>query len=279
MPAAEKSLKKSEEAELEKIAETIDNTKLGFVTGIMAIGRALTEAQELLSTAGRKGQFLAWVEDRCQFSKSTAYNYISAFSAFHNCPKFGHFDQSALFLLAKNDAARTKAIALATKGYLISHEKAKELVEEAKQATSSADQKADPPASDPATTQENGHETSADPTIHTDVNEDSEPPECPNCQSTERDADGDCAKCKDPCHEEKAAQPAKDAPEAGGYEPEEAKKHLDAIKKALGVAARAHGDVQTMLGKSDGLSVVFTHIEAASLSLHAFRESLKRGKR
>ena len=126
--ATDTGLTKAQAKELQKHLETIDLAKRDLVEGVLTIGRELVAVREILS----HGEFLPWVEECCRFSKSTAYRYIDAFQAFGKFPKVENFDDSALYVLSKCEDAAAMAMVLASRGNFISHQKALELVEEAK---------------------------------------------------------------------------------------------------------------------------------------------------
>jgi hypothetical protein len=68
----------------------------------------------------------------------------------------------------------------------------------------------------------------------------------------------------------KAVAPKDDADE-GGWEPSEAKPHLDKLKKHIAAARREYADAFKKLGSPDSLKGVWTGLEAAGQSLERFR--------
>lgn len=96
----------------------------------LQIGRILSEAKKLIGDGGRE-TFQEWVDSECGFSKSTAYNYISAWENFGECPTVGHIELGAMYQLAKSSGAKKKALKLADKGVRITQSMAKQFVEEA----------------------------------------------------------------------------------------------------------------------------------------------------
>lgn len=96
---------------------------------------------------------------------------------------------------------------------------------------------------------------------------------CPNCQGHEADDDGDCASCHEPAE---PPQPEPDAEPEGGYEPVEAKKHLDKLADLIGKAAREHAAAVKILGPSQAMGAVFSGLDTASIALTKFRAAFKR---
>lgn len=96
---------------------------------------------------------------------------------------------------------------------------------------------------------------------------------CPNCGGHSQDEDGDCGNCCEPA-EEPTSEPEPE-PE-GGYEPTEAKKHLDKLADLIGKAAREHAEAVKILGPSKELGAVFAGLDAASIALTKFRNAFKR---
>lgn len=246
---------------LDSLLEQIDNAKADMVTGVITIGRSLSEAREIL--AG-KGEFLGWVEANCGFSQRTAYNYLDAFEVFGTFAKFANIQDSALYVLAKSEPAAKKAKELANRGQRITHEKAKELVEEAKAAAKTTPAKPAPAApSSPAPSPEPPKPDATATETHAYT--------CPNCQGHEQDDDGDCAKCHEP-----AAESEPESEPSGGYEPIEAKKHLDKLADLIAKAAREHAEAVKILGPSEAMGTVFSGLDTASIALTKFRNAFKR---
>jgi hypothetical protein len=128
------TLSKSEIAKREKIRQDgldrIDTAKKSMVEDVVAIGGALADIQETFDAK----EFIPWVQEHCEFEKSTAYNYIKVSKRFGKFKRLENFEASALYILAGCKDAAEKAMALANKGQFIGHERAKELVAEAKAA-------------------------------------------------------------------------------------------------------------------------------------------------
>ena len=124
----------NDESYIEARAKRIDDAKQAAITSILDIGQNLTEVQKRLANHGN-GTFGKWIEQRCGFSKSSAYKYISAHETFGKvCPGPGQtISSEALYRLSSDscpEAATKKAIRLAQKGEQISDSRAKEIIEE-----------------------------------------------------------------------------------------------------------------------------------------------------
>lgn len=120
----------------ESHAVRIDKAKVGIVKNVLVIGAELTKAHDKLAHAGN-GVFCRWVEERCGFAISSAYNYMNASEMFGPgkvFPKFGKtLDDSTMFLLAKPSTpkqALDEALSRAESGEKITHKIAKEIVAE-----------------------------------------------------------------------------------------------------------------------------------------------------
>jgi len=118
-------LSKTDAKKLQKHLEVIDHAHLGLINCAVTIGTSLMEIRDLLDTG-----FVAWVEKDCFFGKSTAYRYMDAARVFGRFPNIGNFQDSALYLLARNEAAAEEAKAEANRGKRITHERAKEIIQE-----------------------------------------------------------------------------------------------------------------------------------------------------
>lgn len=97
------------------------------------------------------------------------------------------------------------------------------------------------------------------------------PYKCPSCGGRQQDSEGDCANCHD---REPAAEPEPEP--SGGYEPIEAKKHLDKLADLISKAAREYAEARKILGPSKGLGAVFAGLDTASIALTKFRNAFKR---
>ena len=83
---------------------------------VVVIGRELNAVQERLAGKGRDGMFRPWLEKRCGFSHTIAYQDIAAYHTFgdEKCKDYLHlFDDSAIRLLSTESCppeARKEAI-------------------------------------------------------------------------------------------------------------------------------------------------------------------------
>lgn len=87
-------------------------------------GEILHGVQQLLA---RCGEFGTWLEAQGLSSKS-AYNAINSFVGFGGFVNLQDIEVSAMYVLAKNDGARKKAMRLADKGVKVTHAMAKQLI-------------------------------------------------------------------------------------------------------------------------------------------------------
>jgi Protein of unknown function (DUF3102) len=69
----------------------------GFI--ICKIGNDLMRAQELIG----HGDFVRWLGEACDMSKSTAYNYMKVAKVFHDAKLISHLAPSTIYKLAKAD--------------------------------------------------------------------------------------------------------------------------------------------------------------------------------
>jgi hypothetical protein len=134
----------SEDEQLEKIGKRIDRCKAQGVAVILEIGKQLNAAHDRFAGAGRDGEFGPWVKRRCYFSLRTAYRYRDVHRRFagQKCATVAHFEQRALYCLAKEDCpqeAVDKAIEMADRGERITLHAAKSLVKDHVEAVAAAD--------------------------------------------------------------------------------------------------------------------------------------------
>jgi len=120
------------DARLKALARQISGSKKKLVANVLAIGEALTEAQDLLASH-HGGAFGKWVKQSCGFSKRTAYRYMSAHLTFGSCATMSQrrFDISTMYLLANDStpsAAVTEAIELAESGETVTSKTAHQLI-------------------------------------------------------------------------------------------------------------------------------------------------------
>lgn len=104
---------------------------------IIEIGEKLAEVRDKL-THNKQGGFEAWLQAEFDWTRQTAYRFISVSEKFNRNNLLQlDFAPSALYLLAAPstpDEARQEAIARAEAGEAITHTKAKEIVSEHKPA-------------------------------------------------------------------------------------------------------------------------------------------------
>lgn len=123
-------LSKEDAGKLRYCAGEIQKQKKSVAVSLMTIGQVLMTAHEQLAKH-RSGTFQKWVESECGFSKSTAYNYMQAFSVFGNCPTVGQLEDGAMYALASNgtpEKALKEVLKLADKGTKITQKLAKTII-------------------------------------------------------------------------------------------------------------------------------------------------------
>lgn len=254
-------LKPSDEKQLEKFAEAVEAGKLNTIDGMIQIGEAVRGARDLTAAAGCKGKFSEWVETRCQFSRTTAYQYIAIADNFSNCKVTLRFQDGTISALAKSEPAAKEAKQLASSGKTITPELAKKLLDKHKKKP------AKPKARHPEVTSQ----VAASSQVTESTSQESHAFTCPECGHHEADEDGECASCHAP-----PVNAAADDDDAGGYEPHEAKKPLDKLYKALGEAIRHYGDAKKILGPSPDLQAVFDGLDSASIAFNKLRKAFRR---
>ena len=99
---------------------------------MLEIGADLLAAQEVMANQ-KNGVFLSWLDLECDYSKSTAYRFISAARVFGNIitSQFGTLSDSAMYLLAANNCphpATEEALKLSKQGKPVTHKIAKQLI-------------------------------------------------------------------------------------------------------------------------------------------------------
>lgn len=100
------------------------------VEAIIAIGRTLSAAQEILAKHGN-GAFGKWVKAETPYSPRTAYRCISAFATFGDCATVAQMEVSAVYQLAENATPKSavkEAVKLAESGVRISQASAKKII-------------------------------------------------------------------------------------------------------------------------------------------------------
>jgi hypothetical protein len=128
-------LPRSDVSALEKHAKAITKTQEQVrrisAEGVIAIGRELKAAHELLAGKGRDGMFRPWVKARCEFTEKSARRAIAAFDVFGKKDNLSLlFDASSLYVLSSEscpEEATKEALKLAAKGEQITHKRAKEI--------------------------------------------------------------------------------------------------------------------------------------------------------
>jgi len=120
------------DARLKLLARQIAGSKKKLVANVLAIGEALTEAQDLLASH-HGGVFGKWVKQNCGFSKRTAYRYMSAQLTFGSCAPVAQrrFELSTMYILAHDStppAAVTEAIEIAESGETVTSKTAHQLI-------------------------------------------------------------------------------------------------------------------------------------------------------
>lgn len=83
------------ERELEFITNNIISKKAEMEKNILAIGQLLVVVKEKLG----HGQFGKWLEEKVEFKKSTANNFMRCYTEFSNFQTFGDLGQSKIFAL------------------------------------------------------------------------------------------------------------------------------------------------------------------------------------
>lgn len=120
-------LTKDEKGQLECVEKGLLKIRGSVAQAAIKYGEWLAQGQEVLS-AHKTGTFVAWVESAAVgVSKQTAYNMIAAYREFSNCPNFGQIELSAMYVLARNPAAKKKAMKLADGGTKITYSIARKL--------------------------------------------------------------------------------------------------------------------------------------------------------
>ncbi len=115
------------------LASEVHKATSTHVESAIRLGESLATAQAVLTAAGRKGRFAEWIDKECGFSKSTAYNYIAAFTRFNSeLENVGKFTMGAVFALSPEKVpqiAVDEALKAAKKGVRINRERAQEILE------------------------------------------------------------------------------------------------------------------------------------------------------
>ena len=114
---------------LKQLARQVDEGKKDTNSGVWKICAALFECHEHFAGVGREGRFSKWVRENCNYSRSAAYGFVTAWKQFgKKCPI--RLDTSAIFLLANCPKAAQKASQLSEIGKPVDRKKALELRKE-----------------------------------------------------------------------------------------------------------------------------------------------------
>lgn len=123
---------------LDQYAKAINAAHGKSIEMLFEIAANLKAAHSELAQLGgnHEGQFIAWVEANCSFSRMTAHRYLSVLEAFaeHQCNTVLHcFDPTALYYLSRDttpEDAIEDAIKAAEAGERVTLSKAKDIVAE-----------------------------------------------------------------------------------------------------------------------------------------------------
>lgn len=126
---------KDTKGKLTYLAGQVRKSTKSHIEYAIAMGESVSQANELLATAGCESRFGAWVQAECGFSRKSAYNYMNAYARFgeESC-KLTQFTAEAIYLLSADstpESAVKKALKLADKGTRITLDQASELKKEA----------------------------------------------------------------------------------------------------------------------------------------------------
>ena len=127
------------EGEIKKIT-------LVHVNSGLALGELLTQAHELLDN---KRLFQEWVEGKFGISVRSAYNHMLAHREFSGCATVSQIELGAMYVLAKNERAKKKALKYADRGVVVTQKMAKQLVKEAGGPEEPKEEPAEEPEVDP----------------------------------------------------------------------------------------------------------------------------------
>jgi len=95
------------------------NAKNDTITGLIDMGKALANAQEVLAGVGRDGTFSSWLSERCDCSRRQAYRLMKAYRLLGENPVTGHFSHRAIEYLSQPkvpDEITEEAVILAKRG-------------------------------------------------------------------------------------------------------------------------------------------------------------------
>jgi hypothetical protein len=130
---------------LRERAEQIRGLARTAISGIMEIGKHLTEVKEQLG----HGQFLKWIDAEFRWRQRTAENYMAVYARFKSA-NFAdlQIDPSALYLIAAPstpESVRVEAVRRAESGEHVSHRDVRALVQRVKETGELAEVAVTPP--------------------------------------------------------------------------------------------------------------------------------------
>lgn len=115
---------------LQWLEKQVHDCREQAVNVVVEVGEYLIEAHKVLANQ-KNGVFQAWVEHKCNISKSGAYRFMAVARRLSKLPNLGRYSTMALVDLAKDDtpeAAILEAKAIVSKGHTIPHKLAKDLI-------------------------------------------------------------------------------------------------------------------------------------------------------
>jgi len=127
--------------QLKQLARVVRGARKRVTKDVLAIAAAVATAQELLATAGRDGQFSAWLKTTGT-SRATAYRLIDLHKLFGQSPHVRQFDPETLPMLARSPDAAADALEMAAAGEAVTPAVAKNLVRKHKAAPKLSDRPA-----------------------------------------------------------------------------------------------------------------------------------------
>ena len=143
---------KDDAAQLRYCEKELQKHKAIVAGSLMTIGETLTIAHDRLAKYGQ-GEFQKWIELKCGFSKSTAYNYMAAFKVFGDCPTVGQMEDGAMYALASKETPKSalkEVLKLTEKGAKITQSQAKAIIKKHKSTSQPSAPASSPGSSAPA---------------------------------------------------------------------------------------------------------------------------------
>jgi len=110
---------------------------------LVGIGRDLIEIRSYIQERKVPGGFDGWLSRDFKWSRSQAYRFIDIAKEFSDCPNLGHYDQSAMYLLAAPgtpQAAKDEAKERAATGDFVDHATAALIIDKHKADTDKNEQ-------------------------------------------------------------------------------------------------------------------------------------------